>query len=149
MASRSWLLLAFGLLMAVLAVGNPMLGTPLRAAAPQPVAAAVRTAQPAVAPRRPMAATPRPAAAVQLAGLPGHALPRAGAAPAVDVAGEPCPDAALRDGVIAVVRGDDGRPVWILRDGRAVRAAPEPKQGASLVEFVTQPVVSVRDDSDR
>lgn len=41
----------------------------------------------------------------------------------------PCPEPALQSEVVAVKRGFDGEPVWLLRDGRRLRRAGDAVDG--------------------
>ncbi|MBL8723796.1 MAG: hypothetical protein JNK49_07100 [Planctomycetes bacterium] len=52
---------------------------------------------------------------------------------------EPCPDAALRDAVVEVVRGLRGEPIWALRDGRFVVRNQKREAGQPAVLFVSAP----------
>lgn len=52
---------------------------------------------------------------------------------------EPCPEAALRDAVVEVLRGSRGESIWALRDGRFVVRNPKREAGQPAVLFVSAP----------
>lgn len=131
MQSKLCLVLALAVLVGALAGGNPFLSrgvdVPLRAVPGDEAAAPLPPVLAVTADFRGDAAGPVPASAerrpLPMATFPGFAA-------------APCPDASLRALVVRVRPDAAGRPIWVLNDGRQVRANPRPGPGQPAVVLV-------------
>lgn len=127
MQSKLCLLLALVVLIGVLAGGNPFLPcrSPAAKATEESGAGSPSVGQP-VPPTYALSA-PAPRLldpAIRLTGAPA-AVPASSARNAAKVvAADECPNVALRADVVQVLHDVMGRPIWVLRDGRALRVDP-------------------------
>lgn len=116
MQSKLCLLLALLVLIGVLVGGNPFLPSRSAAASSEP---GPQPTSPTYALSAPAPNAPAPDA--QLVGLPASG---SSGRPAVALPAEECPNVALRAEVVKVLHDAGGQPIWVLRDGRALRLDP-------------------------
>jgi hypothetical protein len=129
MQSKLCLVLALAVLVGALAGGNPFLSHGTDVSLRVEPSPAVDVPQAPLVART--ASFDRRAGAVAVPAVDGGRVQVA-----LSVVPPPCPEPSLRSRVVAVRHDAKGQPIWVLDDGRLVRANPSPRPGQPKVVAV-------------